>query len=358
MRFKLLALLVLCSVEFAFSQPFQDQWALEKSFKVTPITEIEINNKYGMFQVHEWDKDSLKIEISVHVQENSLEKLDKVRNGIDFSFLENTHYLIIETKLTAVTLVDDIRHSVLNDDRPVEINYNIYLPNKNKLKLTNKYGDIFMGSYKGDLDIDLSYGKLKAYELAGKSKLKLSFADASVKKMNIAEIILDYSEFESDKINYLQMQSKSSEMNIVEIGELQLKSKRDKIFIDKLERLKFDGAYSDAKFKNVTSNAFLSVKYGDVDVYTDNPEFIRMQVTSKYADIVLGFDKGEINYDVDLVFKNVKFTYPRSLSHLQEDLSLLSDKLFHYKGWMGLKKIGSSAVSVNAEYGSVLLLHR
>lgn len=358
MRFNLLAAVMLCIVSSAMAQPYHDEWTMEKSFKLKPTTEVEINNKYGMFQVHEWNKDSLKVVIQVSISERSADKLDKVRNGIDFSFVENMHYVVVETKLTAVTFLDDIKHSLMNDDKPVEINYDVYLPATTKIKLINKYGDIFMGNHSGEVSVELSYGKFKAYELKSYAKIDLSFADASIAKMTDGMINLDYSEFECDEAGVLQVESKSSQFNVGTATEMQLNSKRDKINVQKLSILNFTSSYSDAKFNDVRSDASLSVKYGDVDVWTSNPAFVRFQLASKYADVVLGFNGSAINYDIDLTCKNVRLTYPRSLSHLKEDLSEVSDKIYHYRGWMGSRKSGVSAVTVNAEYGSILLMHK
>lgn len=358
MKFSIFLIAALCWSLVSNAQGFQDEWTLEKQFKLYPTTQVEISNKYGMFHIHEWDKDSLKVEIKVSVNQKSEEKLAKIRSGIDFSFVDNQHYIVVETKLTAVNFIDDLKQSVMNSDAPVVINYNIYVPSNTKLKLINKYGDIYMGDHSGELDVELSYGKFKASNINSSATFDLVFASASVDKLNKAYFDLSYSDFDVETVSDLSISSKSSKIIIGNAEVINANSKRDKINVNMVSNLELNSAYSDLFVKDVKDELLVEAKYGDMDIRTNNPQFKSFNITSKFTDIVLGFNNSTTTYNADLTCKNTRLTYPRSLAHLKEDLSEVKDKIFHYVGWMGKTKPASTSVWVKTEYGSLLLLHK
>ena len=113
----------------------------------------------------------------------------------------------------------------------MQIDYTVWLPSTNNLKVENKFGDIFIGDFKGEVEIDLSNGNLKSHDFENKLSLVLNFADATVNQIGTAQIECNYSDLYIKKAEMLRLNSKSSNFEIAELNDLNADSRRDKFRI-------------------------------------------------------------------------------------------------------------------------------
>jgi hypothetical protein len=122
---------------------FTETKEIHKEFKVSPQTRIELSNKYGKMDINTWDKDSVVIEIKIKVEENKLSKLEKAIDAIEFDFSQSQHFLIAKTvvgqnKSGLSKEILKFKETVLQSDGNMQIDYTIWLPESNELKVDNK----------------------------------------------------------------------------------------------------------------------------------------------------------------------------------------------------------------------------
>lgn len=70
-KWKIIAGLLLFLVPLMVNAQFTDTKEIRKSYAITPETQIEITNKYGKIDFKSWDKDSVKFQINIRVEEKS-----------------------------------------------------------------------------------------------------------------------------------------------------------------------------------------------------------------------------------------------------------------------------------------------
>jgi hypothetical protein len=194
---------------------FTESKQISKRFKISPETRIEITNKYGNIKINTWEKDSVVFDIKIKVEDKKLSRLEKQISGIDFDFINSQHFIIARSKVgenrsTFEKEVLNFKETVLQADGKIEIDFTVWMPKTNQLKVENKFGDIYVDDFVGDIDINLSNGNLKAHDFSGKTNLKLSFGDATINQLKTGKLDCNYSEVYIKKADKLQIVSKSS----------------------------------------------------------------------------------------------------------------------------------------------------
>ncbi|MBN1986937.1 MAG: DUF4097 family beta strand repeat protein [Prolixibacteraceae bacterium] len=273
---------------------FTETKEISKHFKVSPETRIEIANKYGKIELNTWEKDSVVITVDIRVEERKLSRLEKAMDDIRFDITDNPHFLIFRTAVgeNRSTLEKEImkfKESLLQTDGKMEINYTVWLPESNELKVENKFGDIFIGDYSGEVEINLSNGNLKSHDFNNRLVLTLNFADATINQMVNGRIDGNYSDLYIRKAESLRVVSKSSNFEILELKELDADSRRDKFRIRLADWIEAKGSFSNFRINELTDRLTLRTEYGDIDVEKTSPDFSTIFIESRSTDINLYF---------------------------------------------------------------------
>jgi len=284
---------------------FTETREINKRFKIDPDTRVEITNKYGKVELNTWDKDSAVFNISIRVEDKKLSKLEKSLNDIDFEITDSQHFLIFRTKIgenqsQLEKEFQKFKETLLQADGKIEINYIVWLPKNNTLKVENKFGDIFIGDYLGEVDITLSNGNLKAHDFSGKTNLFLSFADATINEINSGRLDCNYSEIYIKKAGSLRLTSKSSDFEVNEITQLDTDSRRDKFRIRSAELVEAKGSFTNFRISKLTDRITLRAEYGDIEIEKIATDFSNIYIESKSTDIDLYFDeKSSFKFEIN-----------------------------------------------------------
>ena len=291
--YKLLLLSSLALPQLVFGQ-FTETRHINKRFKVTNETRIELTNKYGKVEMKTWDEDSVVIDIDIRVEDKKLSRLEKSLDDIDFDITSNQNFLIVRTKVGGnMSSIEKefqrIKETVLQVSGNMEINYTVWLPKTNELKVENKFGDIYIGDYLGDIDIDLSNGNLKSHDFQGKTKITLNFGDATINQIKSGTLNCNYSEVYLKQADKIDLSSKSSEFEINEINELKGESRRDKFRIRKAKTIDVNGSFSNFRISELTDRATLRVEYGDIEIEKILHDYSSLYLETSSTDIDLYF---------------------------------------------------------------------
>src|SRR3972149_1755609 len=143
-----------------------------RSFKVNSTATVDIANKYGKVQVVTWDNDSVKFIIDLRIKAKDQQKLQKLKQSIDFEFTTGQFFVIAHTVLGQSSQdifkdIVDIAGTYLSTANSVTINYTVMVPDYTPLKIENKFGDVFIDNLDNNLSLTLAYGDLTAGRLNG-----------------------------------------------------------------------------------------------------------------------------------------------------------------------------------------------
>jgi len=295
-QYSLLALLMVLTGLASYGQVFEKNRSLSRSFALDPDTEIQVSNKYGDIELISWDKDSVKFEIEVKVVSNKESKATTAFEYIDFDFKSTAHYIIAKTSFagqgTFWSEVKDLASTVFTGSTTTHIDYRIFLPANAIIKIDHKYGNIFISDYDGPLEIKLSNGDLKAYDLSGKTKIDMQFANANINKINDGELTLGYySELRLEEADELSIDSRSSRLTIGNAGDLRVKSSRDKYFISKVLVVNATTAFSYFEIAELGKFAKIDANYGDIVIQNLTEGVSEIDLSGASTDISIFKDK-------------------------------------------------------------------
>ncbi len=339
------------------SAQFTDSKEIKKVFKVTHETRIEISNKYGKIALNTWDKDSVVVDINVKVEEKKLSKLEKSMEEIDFDFLSSQYFLVIRTKVgeNRSTLEKELlkfKETVLQSDGNVEINYTVWLPKNNVLRVENKFGDIFMDDYNGEIDLDLSNGNLKSHDFTGKTNITLNFADATINQIKTGRLDCNYSDLYIREADLLRINSKSSNFEILEVKELNTDTRRDKFRIRMADLIDAEGSFSSFRINELNDRITLRADYTDMDVEKIATDFSNIFVEAKSTDINLYFP-AESNFNFEITHTKTEVDLCKEIT--TEETKVLDEKEGKVKllGNFGKKIKDNKKLILNTTLGEI-----
>ena len=287
---------------WAQGQAYRKDKSIVRTFKIDPATELKVTNKYGLIQLISWDKDSVKIEVKMEVQDKKEDKANSSIEALDVDFMTSKYFVEAKTNFgDDASFWSNVKEKTGNIK--TQVDYTIYLPPTIELRIDNKYGDIYLGDHLGKATITLSNGDLKAHSLLGETTLNLGFAYANIKRLDNGTLNLSYhSEVQITDAISLIINSQSSRVNIENVSKLDITSKRDKYNIENVKALDGSYSYTYTEVQNLEGYISMNAKYGDFDIKNIENSVSKITFDVQNTDITLRqpLNKGmrlEVIYD-------------------------------------------------------------
>jgi hypothetical protein len=287
-------LMVFASLAVSFSltaQTYQNSRTVREAYKIGSNVEVQVINKYGDIHLVPWDKDSVVFEIDFSVTSNKQAKADKIFDYVDFDFKSTAYYVIAQTVFEGQNSfwseMADVASTIFSSGTTTRIDYSVYFPAGNDIRLENKFGNIYTTDHNGKVDINLSNGDLKAHSFTGPTRLKIEFGNVSIDEITNANISLGYAEFNLEKAGEITFETRSSKLYLTSCDKLHLDSKRDRYYIKSAAEISGDMFFSYMNLDKATSKINLKTNYGDFKLLEIAETFHRIDFSSQYSDITL-----------------------------------------------------------------------
>ena len=355
----LVLLFTLLSGYNSYGQTVEKSRTVIETFKIDSDTEVEIINKYGNIHLIPWEKDSVKFEIELMVRGTKQSKVDKSFDYIEFDFKTSKYYIIAQTlfagKSSFWSDVSDLTGAIFNSSTKTKIDYTVYFPANAKIKIINKYGNIYTTDHFGSLEIELSNGDLKAHHLAGKTKLTHEFGDANIKQIDDGNLNISYGELQLENADRLSIESKSSKLYIDKVSDLEINSRRDKYYLEKAGYLHGLTNFSHIEIDEFTQKFNLTAKYGDIDIKSFSDEVKSFKIDASDADITLHFIDDK-QYKVEAkVNSQTEVMYSAEIKNITSKELDGEENLIVVKCDVGTNKSRTIPIKMNVRGGSISL---
>jgi len=344
------------------AQVYSEKREQGKSFKLKSGTVIQITNKYGNVNVMPWEKDSVRIEVSMSAQSKQAAKVVKILTSIDCEMTMTANSISARTIFydNSATFWKDVvsyAGQVINTSNNLQINYTVYMPVTNDIKIDNKFGNVYMDNHSGNADITVSNGDIQARDFSGGLKLKIEFGSANFQDAGDAQLNINYSDLTARKIHKLNLNSRSSTIEIEETGAIELVSSRDKLNVKSCNSLSGEASFSRIRINELEAMSTMNTKYGELRLNTVTRDFRNINIKSEYTDIFLGFNPSD-SYSIDLVYDAKTSLNISAPINNQLKKETLNTKLGTIQASGNIGKSGTSHVSVTAKAGSLSVLNK
>lgn len=311
------------------AQNFSESKKYHHQFKVSPKTTVELSNKYGKIQILTWNKDSVKVDIDVYLSSPSISRLQKLKDNIAIDYTTTNYYVIVKTvfgksQSNVIDEIKDFADAIVNGSNEVRIDYNVYLPQNQALKVSNKYGDIYTDDLTGDITLTLANGDLKANNFTGNTQINLSFGNAFINEIAKGRLTAEYADMDIKSAENITLESKSSKIRLDKAGTLRLQSRRDDLRIESANSILGDTYFTSAYFQQINEELNVNGKFGKLTAENIKKTFSFVNLNSEYTDMDLYFERGSaFDYDISY-YKDVIMRLPKEAEKTEEK-SLTAD---------------------------------
>lgn len=283
--------------------------------KINQDADISINNKYGKIQLKNWDKDSIKVEISYSYTAKSLEKVNELKKSISFDETFSLSYANISTVFTKSGL--DYSVNKILSDRDISIHYKVYIPKSVSVNLTNKFGDIYFNDIKGNVNINLAYGNIQGNNVNGFLQVNLKHGQLNLNTIGQAMIELSHSSnSQIQEAKKVTLKSSFSKLSINKVGLINVNSRKDLLFLKEVSTLNGSSTMSDLHILNLNKSIHLKANlYGHIDIDLIKKSYNDITIQSKNNKVNLAFENKD-NVNINLTLKNATAHLPSSFNKL------------------------------------------
>ncbi|MBS7565989.1 hypothetical protein KHS38_16400 [Mucilaginibacter sp. Bleaf8] len=300
-----------------------------KSYSVNADDKIQLSNRYGKVTVNTWNKNEVKVDVQVKAMANEDNEAQRLLDGVNITDSKENDVVSFTTSINSTN--KENRGSIMaiffggekNTVRRVEVNYTVYMPAKNQLQVSNRYGATVLPDLAGKVIIDNAYGSLVAKSLSNAGN----------------EIVVKYGSATIDNFS-------GSELNVA-YGSLNL---------GEADKLNATVSYSSAKIGKLKTSGNLNVRYcGGLQIADLGRNLKSLSVNSSYSNIKLGMAEND-NADFDITTHYGSFSYgdrPVNIVNKtpgDEERGWSSTKT--YKGKLG-KGNSDKLIVIRSNYGSV-----
>ena len=99
-------------------------------------------------------------------------------------------------------------------------------PGTNPMKLFNSFGSVYMGSYHGNLDVEVKYGQFQAEDL-NNARVRIEFSNSrcEIETLKSGSLDLRYSKMTVEEMGDIEVSSQFSELEVEEAGDIELEGR-------------------------------------------------------------------------------------------------------------------------------------
>ena len=318
--------------------------SVTKSFKINPDTRIDIDNKYGNIIINKWDKNEFDLKVEIEARGKNESKTQKILDAIEIDISDriSSGSLSVETEINSI-----------NGNSSFSIHYEITMPNTNPMRLSNSFGSVYMGSYRGDLDIEVKYGQFQAEDLE-KANIRIEFANSrcEIEALKSGKLDLRYSKMSIEDMGDIEISSQFSELEIENAGALELEGRYGGFEIESVKSLTGDIQFSGLDIEYLEESLNLDSRHGNgINLDKVSRSFKEIDIESQFTSVDINLESGSATtLNFDLQFGNLR-AYGDGINFNKVIKEHTSSS---YEGYLG-NKDASSSIRVNSRHGNIRL---
>lgn len=189
----LTALFLLISVvAFAGDGDFKSEKkkTYSKSYNVSSSDRIRFDNRFGEIKISTWDKNEVKVDITMTGKANSDDVAQEVLDRISIEDGKDGPGVYFRTKISERKWPNGSKYN----NTGFSINYVVYMPAKNPLLVENEFGKTILPDYSGEVTVNQKFGALIAGKLSNTKRIHIEFGGGSaIESINGGDLDLRFS---------------------------------------------------------------------------------------------------------------------------------------------------------------------
>ncbi|MEO0570304.1 MAG: hypothetical protein AAF039_01280 [Bacteroidota bacterium] len=296
---------------------------VERSFPLSNSGELMLENKYGNITVTGWDKDEVSVRIDIKVKHRKYDTAKELLGRINPEIKSSSGYVSVISEISNKNtgwFADFFnRTNPIDVDRSrVQIDYEVFLPKKATLKVTNRFGDLILENWTGELNTLIEHGDLWINEDLGKADIILKFGKVKARNLNYASINLKNGELDMADAKSLRLNSSGTEMTLGKVTSLEVYSNKDGIAIQEAGTIYGNLKFTTLQLEQLSQDVDLTLKIADLQV---------RQIMNPVTEITIEQESSDINLTVTHFSHRFEATLEQGVVRLPKSFENVDSKL-------------------------------
>jgi len=172
-----------------------------KSYPVNNSDKITLDNRFGELKISTWDKNEVKVDITITAKANSDDRAQEILDRISISDGKNGSGVYFKTDLDDDKKDWDKGNKKEHRNESFSIDYVVSLPSRNPLKALMEFGGMTIGDYNGEVVLESKFGSLTAGKLSNPKRVDVEFGKLILESMNGGELTVKFSRAEVNNLD-------------------------------------------------------------------------------------------------------------------------------------------------------------
>ncbi|WP_428655508.1 hypothetical protein [Runella sp.] len=342
--------LIVISFLFTLTARAEDYGNIEKKKSVIKIYDVSakenllIDNQFGQVKINLWDKNEIRVDISITANSNSDDRAQQYLDGVSIEDKKDGNQISIRTIINKNGNSNWSWKSNNGEKNFVQIDYTVSMPKNTPLNVKNRFGATNIPFFRAPLVVESKYGSFNATDLSGsRNDIDVSYGKAEIQQLSNGNLDIAYSTLELDKANNIVLSNKFGKMKIGEVESL-------------------DGqiSYSGGRIGNLKGSSKIKLSFsGGFRIDQLNESADNVDIQASYSSVTIPMENNDCNFDVTVSYGGFKYPGDRKVSFTQNDDDRKDDEhrgprmTKQYIGKFG--KGSGTKIKIVSKYGEVNL---
>ncbi len=336
---------------------------IKKEFPINATGKVHLSNKYGTVNVNTWDRDRVKIDVTIVVEAKSESAAKSVFDRIKVDFANDDNYVSAETAIESTKGWWDGWGD--NKRTEFQVNYEVFMPESCNLDLSNKYGNATVSPLVGSANVNVKYGDFQLEGVGGELVVYLGYGNGTVVKARDVSAEVSYSKLNLNDVQDVSFNTKYSKLYVDKGAAVKAESRYDHFGLGKVDRFNCQSRYgnveigeteslvavsryTDYRVDRLSDNADLDLQYGGLRIDELAKGFSEVNLNGKYSDFKIYVQEGA-SFTLDAETNYAGITYPTGLNVAYEKDKGTSHEVKGHSGTQGAR----SVIRANLSYGGL-----
>ena len=351
---KLLFILFISTTMYAINNPkfeFRKEKSIHKTYETSATPELSLTNKFGDIDIVSWEGSSIQIDINISVSANNEEKVNDMLNLISINFKEQKDVISAETLIGKKHKKSWwSRAGNINNSMEYKINYKVKIPVGTRLNIDNKFGNIYINTLDGPLNLTAKFGYFTIGTLNNTSNtIAVKFFEQSdITAIKNGTFNCSFSKINIDTANSLTLENSHCQFMVDTVSNLNFVSSFDTLIVNKTTQATGTGKHSKLIFRDISDKLTLNTNFGSLKIKEQQSQFNQIAITSNYTEVSLDFSP-KISYQFNTSASYGTLKFPKKTIFTTEKETFNTKQKIGYYG----NEKSTAKLSVSVGFGNL-----
>ncbi len=330
------------------------QKQIEESHDFSENSTLVLDNKYGDVHIKGWDRNTISITVEISSTDDNTKDAQELLDRIQPSIKVVGDQIIITSEIAKkeIGFIEKFFNKSSGGKRSKsQINFTLSIPNRAKVELTNKYGDVVVSGWNGSLEAQVEHGDIRLPDALDTSLLSIKYGKLKASSLGESKVILGDARADIKEATQLEVESKGSELILGSLGRLLLNSNKDEIEIDKANHVSGKIKYTNTLINDSSQNVDLELELAELRIMKFSSAHPSVQIMQENSEVYMNISNTSFQFQANL--EQGVLRIPKTMENISSDILDKKKKIRNITASYGTNR--NSVFSFTGKKGVIIL---